>query len=69
MRRFDRQNQQIEREVVYSFTTSDGVLHRLSPEDAERYKSFVEQTVKSQAVLEQAMQPHEPSEEVKAKAL
>lgn len=69
VRRFDRQNQQIEREVVYSFTTSDGVLHRLSPENAERYKSFVEQTVKSQAVLEQAMQPHEPSEEVKAKAL
>lgn len=69
VRRFDRQNQQIEREVVYSFTTSDGVLHRLSPEDAERYKSFVEQTVKSQAVLEQAKQPHEPSEEVKAKAL
>lgn len=69
VRRFDRQNQQIEREVVYSFTTSDGVLHRLSPETAERYKSFVEQTVKSQAVLEQAKQPHEPSEEVKAKAL
>lgn len=69
VRRFDRQNQQIEREVVYSFTTSDGVLHRLSLEDAERYKSFVEQTVKSQAVLEQAKQPHEPSEEVKAKAL
>ena len=69
VRRFDRQSQQIEREVVYSFTTSDGVLHRLSPENAERYKSFVEQTVKSQAVLEQAMQPHEPSEEVKAKAL
>lgn len=69
VRRFDRQNQQIEREVVYSFTTSDGVLHRLSPENAERYKNFVEQTVKSQAVLEQAKQPHEPSEEVKAKAL
>lgn len=69
VRRFDRQNQQIERGVVYSFTTSDGVLHRLSPENAERYKSFVEQTVKSQAVLEQAKQPHEPSEEVKAKAL
>lgn len=69
VRRFDRQNQQIEREVVYCFTTSDGVLHRLSPENAERYKSFVEQTVKSQAVLEQAKQPHEPSEEVKAKAL
>lgn len=69
VRRFDRQSQQIEREVVYSFTTSDGVLHRLSPENAERYKSFVEQTVKSQAVLEQAKQPHEPSEEVKAKAL
>lgn len=69
VRWFDRQNQQIEREVVYSFTTSDGVLHRLSPENAECYKSFVEQTVKSQAVLEQAKQPHEPSEEVKAKAL
>ena len=69
VRRFDLQSQQIEREVVYSFTTSDGVLHRLSPENAERYKSFVEQTVKSQAVLEQAKQPHEPSEEVKAKAL
>ena len=26
-------------------------------------------TLKSQAVLEQAKQPHEPSEEVKAKAL
>lgn len=40
-----------------------------SPENTNRYKEFVEQTVKSQAVLEQAMQTDEPSEEVKAKAL
>lgn len=69
VRRFDRLNQQVKREVVYSFTTSDGVVHQLSPENTNRYKEFVEQTVKSQAVLEQAMQTHEPSEEVKAKAL
>lgn len=69
VRRFDRLNQQVKREVVYSFTTSDGVVHQLSPENTNRYKEFVEQTVKSQAVLEQAMQTDEPSEEVKAKAL
>lgn len=58
MRRFDRQHQQIERETVYRFTTSDGVIHQLSPESADRYKEFVERTVRSQAAEEQTERLH-----------
>ena len=58
VRRFDRQHQQIERETVYRFTTSDGVIHQLSPESADRYKEFVERTVRSQAAEEQTERLH-----------
>lgn len=52
-RRFDRQHQQIQKEAVYWFATSDGKHHQLSPDSIKRYKEFVAQTVKSQAAAEQ----------------
>ena len=63
VRRFDRQNQQIEREIVYCFTTSDGVLHQLSPESADRYKEFVERTVRSQAAEERTVRSQTAEEQ------
>ena len=63
VRRFDRQNQQIEREIVYCFTTSDGVLHQLSPDSADRYKEFVERTVRSQAAEERTVRSQTAEEQ------
>lgn len=52
-RRFDRQHQQIQKEAVYWFATSDGKHHQMSPDSIKRYKEFVAETVKSQAAAEQ----------------
>ena len=69
VRRFDRLNQQVKREVVYSFTTSDGVVHQLSPESTNRYKEFVERTVRSQAIEEETKRLHEATTALNARAL
>ena len=69
VRRFDRLNQQVKREVVYSFTTSDGVVHQLSPENTDRYTEFVERTVRSQAIEEETKRLQEATAVLNARAL